>query len=83
MKLTAEILDRLAQSLVATRPEEIDCNEWLARVGRLLDTLQRGENVPEELAPVLHHIELCPECDEEFQLLLAALQESAGFADAE
>ena len=76
MKLTTEILDRLTQSLVATRPEEIDCNEWLARVGRLLDILQRDEIVPADLAPVLHHLELCPECSEEFQLLRAALNES-------
>ena len=52
------------------------------RVGRLLDILQRGENVPQDLAPVLHHLELCPECSEEFQLLLAALNESAGLAEA-
>ncbi len=82
MKITREILDRLAQSLVATRPEEIDCDEWLSRVGRLLETVQRGEPVPAELAPVLHHIELCAECDEEFQLLLAALDDSESLADA-
>lgn len=76
MKLTREILDRLAQSLVATHPEEIDCDEWLARVGRLLEIVQGGEPVPAELAPVLHHIELCAECDEEFQLLLAALNDA-------
>lgn len=76
MKLTREILDRLAQSLAATHPEEIDCDEWLSRVGRLLEIVQRREPVPEELAPVLHHIELCAECDEEFKLLLVALNDA-------
>ncbi|MGH7595201.1 MAG: hypothetical protein ACREOI_02565 [bacterium] len=76
MKITREILDSLAQSIVATRPEEIDCDEWLSRVGRLLEIMQRGEPVPSELAPVLQHIELCSECDEELQLLLAALNDT-------
>jgi len=75
MKLTREILDLLARSIAATRPEEIDCDEWLSRVGRLLEIMQRGEPVPSDLAPVLQHLELCPECQEEFQLLLAALND--------
>jgi len=75
MKLTPEILNGLARSIAATRPEEIDCDEWLSRVGRLLEIMQRGEPVPPDLAPVLQHIELCPECQEEFQLLLAALND--------
>ncbi len=75
MKLTPEILDGLVRSIAATRPEEIDCDEWLSRVGRLLEIMQRGEPVPSDLAPVLQHLELCPECQEEFQLLLAALND--------
>lgn len=76
MNLTREMFDFLAQSLAATRPEEIDCDEWLSRVGRLLDVMQRGEPVPSELEAVLHHIKLCPECDEELQMLVAALKPS-------
>ena len=75
MKLTREILDLLARSIAATRPEEIDCDEWLSRVGRLLEIMKLGEPVPSDLAPVLHHIESCPECYEELQLLLAALND--------
>lgn len=82
MKLTRELQERLTHSLVATRPEEIDCDEWLSRVGRLLEIVQRGEPVPADLAPVLHHIELCAECNEEFQLLLAALDDSQHVAGA-
>ncbi len=76
MKPTREMLDKLLQNIAATQPEEIDCDEWLARVGRLIEIIQRSETVPADLAPVLQHIEVCPECREEFDLLLAALKET-------
>lgn len=74
MKPTREMLEKLLQSIAATRPAEIDCDEWLTRVGRLIDIMQQDETVPADLAPVLQHIEVCPECREEFQMLLAALE---------
>lgn len=76
MKLTREMIETLAVSIAATRPEEIDCDEWLQRVGRLIDTVARSEKVPPELGPVLQHIEVCPECREEFYLLLETLDDS-------
>lgn len=76
MKPTPAKLARLLKSIAATRPEEIDCDEWLARVGRLVELMRQNAPVPEDLAPVLQHIEVCPECREEFDLLLEALSDT-------
>lgn len=73
MKPTHEMFEKLLQSIAATEPEEIDCDEWLTRVGRLIDIIQQDATVSADLAPVLQHIDVCPECREEFQLLLTAL----------
>jgi hypothetical protein len=75
MQLTREMLDRLAQGIAATYPEEIDCNEWLSRVGRLVEILSRGVPVPPDLEPLLQHIQVCAECREELELLLAMMKE--------
>lgn len=67
----------LARALAATRPDEIDCDEWLARVGRLIDLRRAGRPLPSDLEPVLQHTEVCRECEEELRALLEALGDEA------
>ncbi len=77
MKLKPDTLRQLARVIVATRPDEIDCDEWLARVGRLAELERAGAPLPPDLTPVRQHIEVCPECVEEFKGLLLALEDDA------
>lgn len=65
----------LARALLATRPEEIDCEQWLDSVGLYLDLIEAGEPVPEALRPVEEHLRLCPDCAEEYAAMRAALGE--------
>ncbi len=73
MKLTPNTLRQLARVIVATRPNEVDCDEWLASVGRLAEIEHAGAPRPADLATVHQHIEVCPECAEEFRGLLLVL----------
>ncbi len=68
----------LARALLATNPEELDCDEWLDRVGLYLDLVEAGRPVPESLRPVEEHLRLCPDCAEEYAAMCEALSELGG-----
>lgn len=75
MDLKREQLAWLAKAIVATLPEEIDCDEWLSRVGRLVELQRTGEPITPDLKPVEQHMDVCQECAEDFQALLQGLEE--------
>ena len=60
----------LLRVVSATEPEELDCDQVLESVGALLESLEEGEEPPEELAKVSQHLRVCPECREEFDALM-------------
>ncbi len=70
MKPTHEQLLELLRVVAATAPREIDCEEFLARVGPFLEGLERGSELPPELRPISQHLEICSECREEFEALV-------------
>jgi hypothetical protein len=70
----AQLLE-LLRAVMATAPEEIDCEEFLDRVGAFLEALGPDGWVPAELRAVSQHLEVCPECKEEFDALLKLHQE--------
>jgi predicted anti-sigma-YlaC factor YlaD len=74
MTLRDEHWRELARALLATCPDEIDCEQWLDRVGTYLDLVEAGRPVPESLLPVAAHLERCPECAEEFQAIREMLR---------
>ena len=78
MTLGDEEYRELARALLATRPEEIDCDQWLDRVGMYLDLTEAGRPIPESLRPVEEHLRLCPECAEEYAAMREALGELGG-----
>ena len=75
MKLTKEHIKALARLTLATRPKELNCDEWLDRVARFAELKAADKPVPEELALVADHLEVCPDCAEEFQALKRALED--------
>lgn len=76
--LTADQLRDLAGMLHKTRPVELSCEEWLDRVGGYADARLAGRLPPEGADLVEHHLDLCPECREEYEALLAALRAGPG-----
>jgi hypothetical protein len=71
---TDENLRVLADVLRMTRPDELTCDEWLDRVGAYADALAVGAPRPPGAELIDHHLQICPECREEFEALLAALK---------
>ena len=72
MEPNRDQLAQLARIIAETAPDEIDCETVLDRVASYLETSQRGEALPEDLQAVAQHLEVCPECKQEFDALLRA-----------
>lgn len=63
-------LRELLDVVLSTAPEEIDCDEFLARISACLESLGPYDEIPAELGPVSQHLEICLECREEYDALL-------------
>ncbi len=76
MSLSPEELRELARYLLLTRPNEIGCDEWLGHAPRYAELVAARQPVPDSLRQLAEHLDLCPECAEEFRACLAALAEN-------
>ncbi len=72
MKSRREQLRDLLRTVAATEPQEIDCEELLARVAAYLESRAPGGELPPELELVAQHLEVCPDCREEYEALVLA-----------
>lgn len=70
MPRTRDQLRDLLRLVSATEPDELDCDQVLQRLGALFETFARREEPTEKLAKVVQHLEVCPECREEFDALV-------------
>ena len=75
MKLDPESIKALLAATLETRPQEIDCLEWLDKVAGYAELRTRGEAIPAALELVHQHLTVCPECTEEFEALLDLLDD--------
>jgi hypothetical protein len=62
----------------ATADIEIACEEAYRLLDEYADMLLRGEDPGILLPQVKHHLEICMDCREEFEMLLAALRTTTG-----
>lgn len=74
MSWTQDDWKRLLMWLGATADRELDCDEFLARVGPLAELLAAARSPSEEHQLLVQHLSVCPECREEFEALIAVLR---------
>lgn len=74
MSTAVERLTALLRRILATEPHEIDCDEFLARAAQFLESLETEREQPPELDAVVQHLDVCPECREEFEALIRATE---------
>jgi hypothetical protein len=75
MSLSQDELRELARFVVLTKTDEIGCDDWLGHAPSYAELIAARRPVPEPLRKAAEHLEICPECKEEFRALLAALSE--------
>jgi len=65
--------------LVMTDVEEVDC-EYVAMVlAEFAEMKLRGEDVAKMMPLVQKHLEMCPDCREEYEALMIALESEESF----
>lgn len=74
-ELSDEVVTKMMHRLVITVDEELSCDEVFALVDEYAEASQRGEDVASLKPLIRHHLEMCRECDEEYQALLRVLEE--------
>ena len=60
--------------VAATRDQEIGCDEAYAFLDAYADRIARGEDAATLMPLVHHHLEMCPDCREELDALLLAVE---------
>jgi hypothetical protein len=60
--------------LEMTQEEEFSCDEVHQLVDQYVELKLRGANVEELMPKVKHHLDMCKDCFEEYEALLAALE---------
>ena len=70
------LVENLARRLQNTRDEELSCDEVFAFVDEYAEASQRGEDVASLKPLIRHHLDMCRECDEEYQALLRVLEQT-------
>lgn len=53
-----------------TEPQEIDCSELLHRIAAFVEGFDAAGAPPPQYEDVVQHLRVCPECLEEFEVLL-------------
>jgi hypothetical protein len=74
MKLEPATLKRMVRILIATRPDEIGCDECFEKLDRFVELMLTGKNAAEAMPLVEDHLRRCRDCREEFETLLAVLR---------
>ena len=68
--LVTDIMHRLQK----TYEEELSCDEVFALVDEYAEASQRGEDVAGLKPLIRRHLDMCRECDDEYQALLRVLE---------
>lgn len=65
---------RMVRNILTTRPDEIGCDECLARMDRFVEMELEGKHPAQAMPLVQDHLERCRDCRQEFEALLEALR---------
>jgi hypothetical protein len=67
-------LGKLLRIIDYTQSIELSCDEVEQLLDQFAELAQQGEDVSEIMPLVKNHVDLCPECREEFEALLRVLK---------
>jgi len=71
---SAAMTVHLLHSLAMTQEEEFSCDDVHALLDEFVELKLRGENVEELMPLVKHHLDMCRDCFQEYEALMAALE---------
>jgi hypothetical protein len=75
-RLPDELIRDLIRSLEDTRDEECSCSDVYTLLDQYAEVEIRGEDAARLMPLLRQHIEMCTECHQEYEALLAILEHS-------
>ena len=69
-----EMVKGILEILTKTHEEELDCGEAYDLLDQFVEASVRGEDVSEVMPMVMHHLDLCRDCFEEYEALLRVIE---------
>jgi predicted anti-sigma-YlaC factor YlaD len=77
MPLDKQQIEALLSAVSRTREEELTCGECLADMAEFAELQLVGAEIPQALHRIHEHLAMCPECAEEYEVLLDVMRRSA------
>lgn len=65
----AAMMEKILTMLSETREEELTCDEVFAALDQVAELAARGEDVGRLMPLIQRHLEMCPDCREEYNAL--------------
>ena len=78
--LPAEALPKIVRQIEATHEIEYSCDDVLHLLDQFAEAVLRGEDVAGLMPLVQRHLDMCPDCREEFEALMRILRASRAAA---
>jgi hypothetical protein len=75
-ELPDEVVERFLRVLEEVRVQDMPCEQVFSRLDEYVDKELRGEDAAVLMPLLREHFDLCPECCEEYEALLSALEKS-------
>ena len=72
--MDTDTLKQMVRGIMTTRTDEIACAKCFEMLDQFAELKLAGKSTSEAMPLVQHHLEHCPDCKEEFELLLKALK---------
>ncbi len=72
-----QAMQKLLGMVERTRGDEYSCDQVHELIDQFAEAVMRGGDAAKLMPLVQHHLDMCPDCREEFEALLRVLQASA------
>ena len=69
-----QVLRKLLNAIEQTQDVEYSCDEVYQLLDQYTEAVERGEDTAQIMPLVKHHLDMCPDCREEFEALLSVLE---------
>jgi len=74
MAMTSDQAKKMLRMIENTQVEELSCDEAFELLDVYAEMAARGEDVANLFPLVKHHLEMCPDCQEEYEAVMRILE---------
>lgn len=77
ISLTPDQFEKMLKMIENTQEEELSCDEAFELLDIYAEMAARGKDVQEMYPLVRHHLDMCPDCREEYEAIIRILNEQS------